>query len=619
MVLSEHVVRRLKLLAEHTTRWAQAPRDIPIDVREELALTTAVIFKNFADFAYVGMRFLGFKITDMQVDIANYMENAPNRCMVQAQRGEAKSTLAALFAVWSLIQNQQHKILIVSSGETQASEVAVLIIRMIETWDLLCWLKADSTRGDRTSYESYDVHCDLKILDKSPSVACIGITAALQGKRATLLIPDDIESNKNGLTQTERDKVLYISKDFSAICTHGKIMYLGTPQTKESIYKTLPSRGYEIRIWCGRIPSVEQEDRYGDSLAPYIKELINRGMSRTGYGLNGLLGESTDTGRYSEDDLLAKEEDYGPEHFQLQYMLDTALVDASRTRIKLSDVIVFSGDINNAPDTFTWSNDKRFLLPEVPLSIQGVKLYTPAYLGNEFVPYNQRTMLVDPSGCGGDEVSYAIGATASSYIHLFSLGGYQGGVSTNNIDTLIDLAIEFNVSDICIESNMGHGTVEALFVNRLVERNIHGIGVTGVNNSTQKERRIIDTISPVTRRHRLVLHTRAIEDDTRTCMAYPAERRWRYSGLKQLNDITYDRGCLTKDDRADAAAMLVQKLSGALVRNERDAAEAVRKENAKEFLANPLDKPEYSAKSNKAGFFKQKNHQRKLTKLFRRR
>ncbi|WP_236516495.1 hypothetical protein, partial [Escherichia coli] len=64
-------------------------------------------------------------------------------------------------------------------------------IRMLETWPLLCYLKADPTRGDRTSFAGYDVNCDLKPLDKSASVACVGITASLQGKRADLLIPDD--------------------------------------------------------------------------------------------------------------------------------------------------------------------------------------------------------------------------------------------------------------------------------------------------------------------------------------------------------------------------------------------------------------------------------------------
>ena len=41
----------------------------------------------------------------------------------------------------------------------------------------------------------------LKGVDRSPSVACIGITGQLPGKRADLLIADDIESPKNAGTR----------------------------------------------------------------------------------------------------------------------------------------------------------------------------------------------------------------------------------------------------------------------------------------------------------------------------------------------------------------------------------------------------------------------------------
>lgn len=190
-MISPTTLNRLKLISQRTTVMNDSPRTIPKDQREEVALMMAVTLKDFREFAYLGMKFLGFDLTEMQRDIAEFMQKGPRKRMVAAQRGEAKSTLAALYAVWRLIQDQSCRILIVSGGEKQASEVATLVIRMIETWPLLCYLKADSTRGDRTSYEGYDVHCDLKPLDKSASIACVGITAQLQGKRADLLIPDD--------------------------------------------------------------------------------------------------------------------------------------------------------------------------------------------------------------------------------------------------------------------------------------------------------------------------------------------------------------------------------------------------------------------------------------------
>ena len=136
---------------------------------------------------------------------------------------------------------------------------------------------------------------------------------------------------------------------------------------------------------------------------------------------------------------------------------------------------------------------------------------------------------------------------------------------------------------------MGHGTVSMLILNRLRERHLAGIGVRDINNTTQKERRIIDTISPVTRRHRLVVHERAIHDDIGTCMPYSRDRRWLYSAFAQLAGITYDRGSLAKDDRADAIAMMVAVLNGHLVEDEKVVAARESEKQALAFINNPLD------------------------------
>lgn len=211
-------------------------------------------YEKFEDFAADGMAFLGFDLTEQQADISSYMQHGPRLRMVMAQRGEAKSTLAALYAVWRIIQRPSTRVLIVSGGEKQASEVATLVVRLIQTWEILECLRPDRQAGDRTSTEAFDVHYALKGLDKSPSVACVGITSNLPGKRADLLIPDDIETNKNGLTVTQRALLMHLSKEFSSICTHGDILYLGTPQSKDSIYNTLQAVATEYVSGRGAIP-----------------------------------------------------------------------------------------------------------------------------------------------------------------------------------------------------------------------------------------------------------------------------------------------------------------------------------------------------------------------------
>lgn len=610
--MNENCTRRILMLAERTKEWDGRERLIPKDLREDFAMMFAATFREFTDFAELGMRYLGFTMTPMQRDIAWYMQHGPRKRMVQAQRGEAKSTLAALYAVWCLIQDQSYRVLIVSAGEDQASDVAVLLIRLIEQWHILCWLRPDKSRGDRTSYEDYDVHCDLKPLDKSASVSCVGVTANLQGKRADLLIPDDVETQKNGLTQTMRDQLLLITKDFSSINTHGETLYLGTPQSKDSIYKTLPARGFDVRIWPGRYPTREELEHYQPgTLAPMIIEAMDADPSlMTGGGLDGTRGKPTDPARYDEEALQEKELDWGPEGFSLQYMLDTSLADSARTKIKLSDMIVGAWSTDSAPEVIQYSAEPRLLYKHEHPAIKGEKMYSVASASNEYAPYVHKIMIVDPAGNGGDEVAFAAGGSVSGYVHVFTLGGLRGGITEQNIDTVLDLCCEMGITDIQIEKNMGHGTVEMLFIQQIEKRRNNkekykdhpAIGVEGFYASGQKERRIIDTVSPLTRRHRLIIHERAIEDDMYYASLHPVDKRTVASGLYQLGNITYDKGSLAMDDRADCIGHLVAKLNVLLAVDDEKAAEHRKAAVARQFIDNPMG---YSTKGRQKKGIKQ--------------
>lgn len=89
--------------------------------------------------------------------------------------------------------------------------MATLVVRLIAAGHSQMF-QPDRMAGDRTSTSAFDVHYALKGLDKSPSVACVGITSNLPGKRADLLIADDIRPNKNGLSATQRAQLLHLSR-----------------------------------------------------------------------------------------------------------------------------------------------------------------------------------------------------------------------------------------------------------------------------------------------------------------------------------------------------------------------------------------------------------------------
>lgn len=554
------------------------------------AALLAETYENFVDFAADGMAFLGFDLTEMQGDIAQFMESGPRLSMVMAQRGEAKSTLAALFAVWSIIQRPSTRVLVVSAGEGQASEVATLIVRLICTWDILECFRPDRQAGDRTSTEAFDVHYSLKGLDKSPSVACVGITSNLPGKRADLLIPDDVESNKNGLTVTQRQLLLQLTKEFSSICTHGKILYLGTPQSKDSVYNTLPGRGFTLRIWPGRYPTLEEVERYGDKLAPFITERIAKDPSlQRGGGIDGSRGKPADPLRYTEAELVEKELDKGPEDFQLQHMLDTSLIDALRQQLKLSDLLVANFDPDRVPEIVVYQAAPKYLVDlgrDFP--IPQTKMYYPVPVDCQFVKPPLVRAYLDPAGGGADELACACSASVGPYVHVLSLIALRGGLSGENPRQLIEWLLKHGVQDITVESNMGHGTFEILLRGELERLNAGHIGVKGEYSTGQKERRIIGHLVSPMQRHRVIMHKDVFDQDALLLKGYSAEQRAQYSLWHQLANITTDRNSLPHDDRIEVVAGAVGLWKGVLADDETRAAEKRQQAAAKEFLQNPM-------------------------------
>lgn len=592
-MLPEKTIKRLQLLFPRLQAWDQKSNAIPAEEREEFSMMVAATFPEFVDFATLGFKYLGFPITEVQQDIARYMQYAPQKGMVQAQRGEAKSTLAALFAVWCLVRDNSFRVLVISAGEKQASDIAILITRLIDHWALLCYLRPDTSRGDRSSFEKYDVHFSLRGAAKaSASVACLGITANLPGNRADLLLADDIETPKNSMTQPMRDVLLLLSKEFTAIASASwaRILYLGTPQSKDSVYKTLPARGFTVRIWPGRYPTNEELERYAvGTVAPLIMDrLLADPTLQTGGGLSGKRGQPTDPAMFGEKQLVEKELDYGDEGFTLQYMLDTTLADERRTRIKLSDFIVAGFNSEAAPERVLYEASERTRIKESSWNTEGHRLYMPGHTSEVYSPYTKKLAVIDPAGNGGDEVAFAVGGSLNTYVHIMTVGGLAGGMSETNMEKLFDIFDEFGITDIHVEMNMGWGVVSQLLLAHAIKLKRREMAFIDYPAKGQKERRIIDSIGPVSRRNKLIFHQRAIDDDHMYSEAHSQDRRTSTSVMYQLSSITYTRGCLAHDDRADCIAKIVQECSAGIAV---DDAEEERKRHLAaqlEWIKNPM-------------------------------
>ena len=534
------------------------------------------IKQDFRKYLYVVWKHLGLPDpTPVQYDIAHYLQSGPKRRMIQAFRGVGKSWITSAYATWLLLNDPDEKILVVSASKQRSDDFSIFTKRLINELPFLNHLKAKE--GQRDSNIAFDVGAARA--SHAPSVKSVGITGQLTGSRASRIIADDIESLNNSLTQTGRDKLLETVKEFDAIILPGgEITYLGTPQSEMSIYNYLPERGYQVRVWTARFP--KDPDKYKGQLAPFIFDGLARDPE-AGTGCNGR-GKPTDPKRFNDLDLVEREASYGRSGFALQFMLDTTLSDADRYPLKVSDLIVMDLDNDVAPVKTVWASGRDQLMDLQSVGMAGDRFYKPMWTSEEWAPYQGSVMFIDPSGRGKDETGYAVVKMLHGTLYLVAAGGFRDGYTETTLVALANVAARHKVNFIDLEDNFGDGMFKVIFEPVLQRIYPCTINPEATRSSTQKERRIIDTLEPVMNQHRLVVDRKVIEADLK------AEDP-KLSLFYQMTRITKDRGALVHDDRLDALAGAVAYWQESLRKNQDDIVEEHRALLLENSLRNFMD------------------------------
>ncbi|MCW2335713.1 hypothetical protein M2323_004669 [Rhodoblastus acidophilus] len=448
--------------------------------------------------------------------------------------------MTSAYVLWELLRDPQKKIFVVSASKQRADSFTTFTLRLIEEMPILSHLRPKENQ--RSSRIEFDV--GPAIADQSPSVRSVGITGQLTGSRADIIIADDVEVLNNSATADMREKLLERTKEFSAILKPldtSKIIYLGTPQTEDSIYNKLPDT-FEIRVWPAEVPA--DPDTYGSNLAPYVAKLLKRLPA----------GSPTDPMRFSAMDLAERKAEYGRAGYALQFMLSTQLSDMDRFPLKIRDLIVMDTQVEKAPMKVEWLPDLKREWKQLPnLAMQGDRFYGPAAHSDEFKEYTGSVMAIDPSGRGKDETGYCVIKMLNGFLYVRRAGGLPGGYDTATLTRLATIAKEEQVNHIVVEANFGDGMYTELL--KPIMARIHPCIIEEVKHSVQKERRIIDTLEPVMNRHKLVFERSVIEDDYKSAQAYDADNKYTKTLVYQLSRISYDKGALKHDDRLDALAI----------------------------------------------------------------
>jgi len=522
--------------------------------------------------------------TRAQYAIADYLQNGPKRLQVQAFRGVGKSWITGAFVLWTLFNDAERKVMIISASKERADNMSIFLQKLIIDTP---WLKHLQPKSDdsRWSRISFDVNCSPH---QAPSVKSVGITGQLTGSRADLMILDDVEVPGNSLTEFMREKLLQLCTEAESILTpksDSRIMYLGTPQTTFTIYRRLSERNYRPLVWPARYPRQDKLSKYEGILAPEIQEDIDMGAEEW----------SPTDDRFTNEDLIEREASMGRSNFMLQFQLDTTLSDAQKFPLKMADLIVTSVNPNSAPENIIWCSDPSKVIRDAPaVGLPGDYFYSPMQLVGEWSSYDETICSVDPSGRGTDETAAAFLSQRNGLIYLHEMSAYRDGYSDSTLLDILSKCRDYGVTSLVIETNFGDGIVGELFKKHLINTKQH-INIEEVRANVRKEDRIIDSLEPVLNQHRLIIDRGVIEWDYASNQDSPAEERLLYMLFYQMSRMCRDKRAVKHDDRLDCLAQGVKYFTDALSISAQDQIRLRKSEEWEYTLQEFLDNPQASA------------------------
>ena len=483
------------------------------------------MLEDFRNHLWACFKYLGLgEPTPAQYAMAERLQNYAEDMQLQAGRGFGKSVITACLASWFLLQDPNSTIMVVSATGNKATEFISMTRKILELVPYCNHL----IPGDHTTDNAFAFNVEARTkVGQDKSCFARGISSQITGSHADYVIADDVEIEGNCETANAREKLLNKVAEFEQIRNvGGRVIFLGTPQIKDSIYNHLKS-GYKVTKFPAVMPDkntfAETED---------VDEWI--------LGLHIEPGEATQPERFSDEVLLERMAKIGPKLFALHYKLDTSLADFEKYPLRLSDLIVIDVHPDMCPEKIVWANSKP--MKGVPaFGLSGDLVYDPMWISDNYTGYAQRVMYVDPSGRGEDETAVCVASFANGYIFIHELLGYPGGYEKGVLKKIGRLAHDYNVKQIRVESNFGDAMYCQLLLPVVME--ICGrVAVEEYRVKAMKERRCIESLEPVMASHRLVMDRRAVCQE---------------ENQKQITRIFDKRGALPKDDRVDVLAATV--------------------------------------------------------------
>jgi len=510
----------------------------------------------------------------VQYDVARWLEAGPQRRGIRGFRGLSKTWITCAYILWRLYRDANERVLLVSKSVGHSRKSMHLIRLWLANIPFLRHLAPRPGTRDRDSIDNLDV--GTADWDRTPSITAMGILGQLPGVRATLIVPDDVETMENTQSRDQRLVLRERIEEFEFILVPGgDIIFLGTPHHEDSLYDHLAANKYAFRTWPVQYP---EHDQRVPSLAPMLQRDLRDGAAKP--------TDPVWPERFSRDHIMSLA--VSRSTFLMQYMLVSDLATTHRYPLRLADFIVYPAHRDKAPMTIAWGKHTSrgsTAIEEIPsVGFGSDRFYGPVMVDDTWVKYQGVKGFIDPAGRGPDEMSLAIMGQLHGYLYLKHVDGVHGGATTENLHKFVAALRNHRCTEVYIETNFGGDMLIKLIEPILAEYACApgqeddcpegwGCYAIGCHATGQKELRIIGILEPVLNQHRMVISPEVAADTTFTY---------------QLTRLTRDRNSLDHDDRIEAVAGVTLQFQDCLDQDPAKAADRRRERDADEELQREL-------------------------------
>lgn len=207
---------------------------------------------DFPIFVELYCEWMGWQASHPQYRMAEWLQDTDHEKfrVLQAYRGASKSTVTSLYSPWRLSRDPMWTVMLVSARSPLVSRNSRYVRSIIEQFPLCVNWDMKPEDPDLWRTTEFSVNRPQALIN--PSCSVTSLESFMTGRRAKMLLMDDVEVEEN--TNTEEQRELLHKRVRSLSMINSNHLFVGTPHSEETVYRHLEENDNNYHFF--RIPVI---------------------------------------------------------------------------------------------------------------------------------------------------------------------------------------------------------------------------------------------------------------------------------------------------------------------------------------------------------------------------